>query len=120
MFPSDAEHSPSDIPQDGEKLHSKTLITSVLACIQTNRGPNQIAKYITAQKKKVTSAYGLTYRTTVLTPDRRDATEFTSVHLAGTLPVQRANEHIRTLLMNMSTVSVMGKRSHCVLSGSWL
>lgn len=56
MFPLDAEYSPSDIPQDGEKLDSRTLITIVIACIQTNHGPNQITKYITA-KKNVTSAW---------------------------------------------------------------
>lgn len=55
MFPLDAEYSPSDIPQHGEKLDSRTLNTSVIACIQANRGPNQITKYISG-KNNVTSA----------------------------------------------------------------
>lgn len=84
MFPLDAEYSLSDISQDGDKLDSRTLIISVIAWLQMNRGSNQITKYIIVKKPNTLALHGLTYRTIALTLDQRDSTEFTG-HLAGIL-----------------------------------
>lgn len=85
MLPLDAEYSPCDIPQDGEKPDSRTFIISVIAWIQMDHGSSQITKYV-IMGKKLLATNRLTYRTTVVTLDQRDSTEFTSVHLPGNLP----------------------------------